>query len=165
MSELPLPLNAPVIDLSALHSPVDRALSPAEGEALTRLISIAKRDTGQSRRVADFLLAWWNAGSCGAFDLTTIWGVDSEIAADMVTIFGAIAPQAKPTVRTLHSGRQVPELTDTMALTLTTHCPAKWLSLDMETGEVWVGCSTGWRRATAAERQEAVLCIETPVAA
>jgi len=27
-------------------------------EALTRLIEIAQKDTGQSRRVADFLLAW-----------------------------------------------------------------------------------------------------------
>lgn len=78
---------------------------------------------------------------------------------------GAIAPQAMPAARTLHSGRKVPELADTMALTLTTHCPAKWLSLDMETGEAWVGCSTGWRRATGAERLEAVLCIETPVTA
>ena len=76
-----------------------------------------------------------------------------------------IAPQKKPVGRTLRSGRKVPELTDTMTLTLTTHCPAKWLSLDMETGDVWVGSSTGWRRATAAERQEAVFCLESPVAA
>ena len=43
------------------------------------------------RRVADFLLSWWNSGTCGAFDLTTLWGVDSEIAADMVTVFALIA--------------------------------------------------------------------------
>lgn len=30
-----------------------------ERAALARLIKIAKGDTGQSRRVADFLLAWW----------------------------------------------------------------------------------------------------------
>ncbi len=30
-------------------------------------------------------------GTCGAFDLTTLWGVDSEIAADMVTVFALIA--------------------------------------------------------------------------
>lgn len=36
-----------------------------EKSALERLITIAQRDTGQSRRVADFLLAWWNAGQCG----------------------------------------------------------------------------------------------------
>jgi hypothetical protein len=33
--------------------------------ALDRLVAIAQSDTGQSRRVANFLLAWWNAGSCG----------------------------------------------------------------------------------------------------
>lgn len=62
-------------------------LSDAERASLERLLEIAKRDTGQSRRVADFLLAWWNAGNCGAFDLTCLWGVDAEIAADMVTVF------------------------------------------------------------------------------
>ena len=30
-------------------------------EALGRLVAIAQRDTGQSRRVANFLLAWYNA--------------------------------------------------------------------------------------------------------
>ncbi len=42
-----------------------------EKAAFHRLVAIAQRDTGQSRRVADFLLAWWNAGECGGFDLTT----------------------------------------------------------------------------------------------
>lgn len=71
--------------LQALHSP-----TPPSGDeisALERLISIAKSDTGQSRRVADFLLAWWNSASCGGFDLTDLWGVDAAIAQDMVTIF------------------------------------------------------------------------------
>lgn len=54
---------------------------------LERLIDIAQRDTGQSRRVADFLLAWWNAGQCGGFDFTTPWGCDDEIVEDMVTVF------------------------------------------------------------------------------
>lgn len=60
-------------------------------EALDRLIRIAKSDTGQSRRVADFLLAWWNPSNCGGFDLTNLWGVDREIAVDMQTVFGFIA--------------------------------------------------------------------------
>jgi len=59
--------------------------------ALDRLVKIAKGDTGQSRRVADFLLSWWNAGSCGSFDLTELWAVDGEIADDMVTVFRLIA--------------------------------------------------------------------------
>ncbi|CAJ3264023.1 DUF7673 family protein [Burkholderia pseudomallei] len=65
-------------------------MNPNEKAALERLIEIARRDTGQSRRVADFLLAWWNAGQCGRFDFTTAWGVDDAIAADMVTVFGLI---------------------------------------------------------------------------
>ena len=60
-------------------------------ESLERLIAIAQSDTGQARRVADFLLAWWNAGSCGGFDFTDLWGVDRSIADDMVTVFGYVA--------------------------------------------------------------------------
>jgi hypothetical protein len=59
--------------------------------ALDRLIAIARSDTGQARRVSDFLLAWWNAGSCGGFDLTNLWGVDRSIADDMVIVFGYVA--------------------------------------------------------------------------
>ena len=62
-----------------------------EEAALRRLIEIAKRDTGQSRRVADFLLAWWNAAECGGFDLTNLFSVDDSIATDMVAIFALIA--------------------------------------------------------------------------
>ncbi len=59
--------------------------------ALERLIKIARGDTGQSRMTAEFLLSWWNAASCGGFDLTTLWGVDTQIAADMVTVFALVA--------------------------------------------------------------------------
>lgn len=62
-------------------------IQPAERQALDNLLKHAQGDTGQSRRVADFLLAWWNAGECGAFDLTTAWGVDDAIVEDMVTVF------------------------------------------------------------------------------
>jgi hypothetical protein len=40
---------------------------------------------------ADFLWAWWNARSCGSFDLATLWSVDSDTGADMVTVFALIA--------------------------------------------------------------------------
>jgi hypothetical protein len=60
-------------------------MSPQEQAALERLIKIAQGDTGQSRRVADFLLAWWNAGDCGSFDLTNLWAIDEAIAKDMTT--------------------------------------------------------------------------------
>lgn len=59
--------------------------------ALRRLVAIARRDTGQSRHVASFLLAWWNAEACGGFDLTDLWSVDDAIAADIVTVFGMLA--------------------------------------------------------------------------
>ena len=58
---------------------------------LERLIQIAQGDTGQSRIVANFLLAWWNAGECGGFDLTQVWGVDTSIAVDMLRVFALMA--------------------------------------------------------------------------
>ncbi|CEF43060.1 hypothetical protein ASN_1P23 (plasmid) [Acetobacter senegalensis] len=66
------------------------AKQDSERAALARLIKIAKGDTGQSRRVADFLLAWWNAGSCGSFDLTSLWALDRAIVEDMTVVFGLI---------------------------------------------------------------------------
>lgn len=60
-------------------------------DALMRLIDIAKSDTGQSARVANFLLAWWNARRDGGFDLTDLWNVDAAIADDMVSVFRMVA--------------------------------------------------------------------------
>ena len=62
-------------------------MEPDAEAALFRLIDIARSDTGQSRRVADFLLAWWNAGSCGSFDLTSLWALDWAIVEDMTKVF------------------------------------------------------------------------------
>jgi len=62
-------------------------LTEAEREALEVLIEIAKGSSGQSKRVADFLLAWWNAEQCGGFDLTDTWAVDGYIARAMCVIF------------------------------------------------------------------------------
>ena len=56
--------------------------------ALERLLAIAAGPTGQSRHVADFLLAWWNADECGRFDLTAAWALDDAIAQDLVRVFG-----------------------------------------------------------------------------
>jgi len=66
-------------------------LEAKEKAALERLLDHALLHTGQARRVADFLLAWWNAGECGSFDLTNLWAVDDAIAADMATVFLLIA--------------------------------------------------------------------------
>jgi hypothetical protein len=67
------------------------AIAADQKAALERLIQVALGDTGQSRKVANFLLAWWNAEECGGFDLTDLWRVDTAIAADMVTVFGMVA--------------------------------------------------------------------------
>lgn len=61
--------------------------------ALERLLTIAKSDTGQSRRVADFLLAWWNGGDLGHFPIEHLWNVDRAISADMVTILDYLSKQ------------------------------------------------------------------------
>ncbi len=62
--------------------------------ALDRLLRIAKGDTGQARRCADFILAWWNADAHGGFDITDLFAVDSSIAGDMATIFSWLAAQS-----------------------------------------------------------------------
>ena len=59
--------------------------------ALDRLIAIAQTDTGQSRRVADFLLSWWNARACGGFDPTELWGVEPPIRDDILLVLQLIA--------------------------------------------------------------------------
>ncbi|MDN4572012.1 hypothetical protein DBB29_00755 [Pandoraea cepalis] len=62
-------------------------MSTDELEALTRLLKHALSDTGQSRRVANFLLAWWNATNCGGFDIADTWALDDEIVDDVITVF------------------------------------------------------------------------------
>lgn len=76
--------------------PVDRPPIPAisyaqAGCALSRLIPIAKSDTGQSARVADFLLAWWNGADNGKFEILHLCNVDAPIAEDMLIIMSFLA--------------------------------------------------------------------------
>ncbi len=52
--------------------------------------------------------------------------------------------------RKLISGRTVPELSVLVDLPITTRCPEKWLSVDLETGAIWLGTQKGsWQRAPA----------------
>jgi hypothetical protein len=76
------------LELAELHAPVRRKVTEPEHAALLRLLKVASSNTGQSRRVADFLLAWWNAASCGSFDLTTAWSLDTALVDDVITVFG-----------------------------------------------------------------------------
>lgn len=66
-------------------------ITPAQRAAIERLLQIARHDTGQSRRVADFLLAWHNATENGGWDPTDLWAVDEQIASDMLTVLNLIA--------------------------------------------------------------------------
>ncbi|MCA0359046.1 MAG: hypothetical protein LCH78_19730 [Proteobacteria bacterium] len=59
--------------------------------ALSRLVALAMDDTGASRAAANFLLAWWNAGELGGFDLTQLWLLDDRAATDMIQVFAFIA--------------------------------------------------------------------------
>lgn len=61
--------------------------------ALEELLTIARGDTGQAERVAGFLLAWWNAGAFGGFDIADLFAVDRAISEDMATIFSWLARQ------------------------------------------------------------------------
>jgi len=70
--------------------------------ALQRLLKVARSDTGQARRVAAFILAWWNAESLGGFDIADLFAVDRKIASDMATVFSWIARQDNAIYPTEH---------------------------------------------------------------
>lgn len=69
-------------------------LDREEQAALERLMRVAATDTGQGRRVADFILAWWNAYTMGGWDPTDLWSVDRTIAADMLAVLGMVRNRA-----------------------------------------------------------------------
>jgi len=54
--------------------------------ALERLLAVAQGESGQSRHVADLLLAWHNAGENGGFDFTTFWALDDALVADSLRL-------------------------------------------------------------------------------
>lgn len=78
----------------------ERRLTPsitrelALDEALGRLIDIARLGTVQSSRVADLLLAWYNAEENGGWNPVDLWSIDATIADDMLTVLQGL--RAKP---------------------------------------------------------------------
>ena len=50
------------------------------------MCAILKRDTGQSRRIANFLLAWHNVQENGGWDPTDLWNVDAAGAEDVLAV-------------------------------------------------------------------------------
>lgn len=72
--------------------PAIRAVSFDDvGDALSRLFPIALPQsraaaTGASRKVADFLLAWWDGAEAGHFPLLHLANVDETTGEDMLTV-------------------------------------------------------------------------------
>lgn len=66
------------------------SMDPKEAAALERLIQIAYQDTGHGRKISDFLLAWWNAQTCGGFDLTDFWALDQDVMRDVKAVIGLL---------------------------------------------------------------------------
>lgn len=65
--------------------------TPDELAALVRLLAVARQDTGQSKIVADFLLSWWNADTCGGFAIADLWWMDKDLVTDILTVIGMVA--------------------------------------------------------------------------
>lgn len=65
-------------------------------------------------------------------------------------------PAAAVENRTLRSGREVPSLAGAVAVTLNTHCPAKWAVVDLETGELWGHDGMHFKRLSSSEAAEVV---------
>ena len=74
---------------------VGPVIDDQEGRALSRLFEIARSCTGQSKKVADFLLAWWNAADNGGWDPMDLWSLDAGIARDVMTVVG-LFPKVHP---------------------------------------------------------------------
>ena len=69
-------------------------MDEATREAVDRLLILAKSDTGQAGRIANFLLAWWNAEELGGFDIAELFTVDGAIARDMARVFSYLATRS-----------------------------------------------------------------------
>ena len=80
--------------LPTRHSAIRNIRFDDVGAAIGRLIEVARNDTGQSRRVADFLLAWWNGPDNGHCPLLHLCNCDTTIGEDMVIIMAYLAQEA-----------------------------------------------------------------------
>ena len=78
-------------DTSFAPEPSHAADDRIGNAALKRLLAIAQTNSGQYRRVADFLLACWNASACGGFDPTALWSLEPAIRDDILAVPQLIA--------------------------------------------------------------------------
>ncbi len=61
------------------------------GAAIGRLVDVARSDTGQSARCANFLLAWWSGDDWGHFPVADLFALDRPLAADVALIVSYLA--------------------------------------------------------------------------
>ena len=66
-------------------------LPPPVREAVDRLLEVAGRDTGQSRKCRDFLLSWWNAEAFGGWNPIDLWGLDLGLRQDILRVLVYLA--------------------------------------------------------------------------
>lgn len=70
----------------AMQQETSTTMDPETRAALERLIRVAQSDTGQSRHIADLLLAWWSASETGGFDFTSFWKIDDKLVTDSLAL-------------------------------------------------------------------------------
>ncbi len=71
---------------AAMQQETSTTMDPETRAALERLIRVAQSDTGQSRHIADLLLAWWSASENGGFDFTSFWKIDDKLVTDSLEL-------------------------------------------------------------------------------
>lgn len=69
----------------------DKAGGPVD--AMGRLFAVAQSDTGQARRVANFLLAWHNGDDLGHFPIADLFALDRQIADDIAAVVSYLGQQ------------------------------------------------------------------------
>lgn len=78
-----------------MNEVMDKEMLAAFNEArpsLDRLFEMAiEHSSGGPRRIADFLLAWWNARDYGSFDFTEFWSLDRRIIDDCLIVLRFVA--------------------------------------------------------------------------
>jgi hypothetical protein len=73
------------------ETPFMKPLANDDRNSLQRLVKVAKSKTPQSRPVANFLLAWWDAKKYGGFDFVDLWDLDKDLVDDIINVLRIIS--------------------------------------------------------------------------
>ena len=80
--------------MASFQNALPTVTSKMVGEALDVLIPVARSDTHQSQRVANFLLAWWDGDQWGHLRMVDIAATDRQLGEAMTTIMLFLAQNA-----------------------------------------------------------------------